>query len=103
MEVVNQAELAVNLFLQSLGPALQSIMGVITLLGSEIFYILFMPTIYWCVNAWAGLRIGVMLLSSVCFNGFSKCCSRDHAPIGSVTRSFLSRMRRLLASLPGMP
>ena len=70
MDVVNHAELAVNLFLQTLGDGLQTIMGIITLLGTEIFYILFMPAIYWCVDAWAGLRIGVMLLSSTCFNGF---------------------------------
>ena len=72
MDVVNHAELAVNLFLQTLGDGLQTIMGIITLLGTEIFYILFMPAIYWCVDAWAGLRIGVMLLSSTCFNGFFK-------------------------------
>lgn len=80
MEVINQAELAVNLLFQSLDPALQNIMGVITLLGSEIFYILFMPTIYWCLDAWAGLRIGVMLLSSVCFNGFFKILLKGPRP-----------------------
>ena len=80
MNVVNQAELAVNLFLQSLDPALQSIMGVITMLGDQIFYILFMPTIYWCVDAWAGLRIGVMLLSSASFNGFFKVLLKGPRP-----------------------
>jgi membrane-associated phospholipid phosphatase len=80
MDVVNQAELAVNLFLQSLEPALQSIMRVITMLGDQIFYILFMPTIYWCVDAWAGLRIGVMLLTSASFNGFFKVLLKGPRP-----------------------
>lgn len=80
MDIVNQAELAVNLFFQSLGEGLQSLMGVITILGNEIFYILFMPTIYWCVDAWAGLRIGVMLLTSICFNGFFKLLLKGPRP-----------------------
>ncbi len=80
MDVYNQAELALNLFLQSQSPALQSIMGIITLLGDQIFYILFMPTIYWCVNAWAGLRIGVMLLSSASLNGFFKVLLKGPRP-----------------------
>ena len=80
MDVVNQAELAVNLFLQSLDPTLQSIMTVITMLGDQIFYILFMPTIYWCVDAWAGVRIGVMLLSSASFNGFFKVLLKGPRP-----------------------
>ena len=80
MDVVNHAELAVNLFLQTLGDGLQTIMGIITLLGTEIFYILFMPAIYWCVDAWAGLRIGVMLLSSTCFNSFFKIILKGPRP-----------------------
>ena len=80
MDVINQAELAVNLFLQSLDPTLQSIMTVITMLGDQIFYILFMPTIYWCVDAWAGVRIGVMLLSSASFNGFFKVLLKGPRP-----------------------
>jgi len=80
MDVVNQAELVVNAFFQTLGGGLQSLMGVITMLGNEIFYILFMPTIYWCVDAWAGLRIGVMLLSSTCFNGFFKVLLKGPRP-----------------------
>jgi len=80
MIAINQIEIAVNLFLQSLSPALQSVMQIITLLGDEIFYILFMPAIYWCVDAWAGLRIGVMLLSSACFNGFFKVLLKGPRP-----------------------
>jgi len=80
MDVVNQAELAVNAFLQTLGGGLQSIMGIITMLGDQIFYILFMPTIYWCVDAWAGLRIGVMLLASASFNGFFKVLLKGPRP-----------------------
>ncbi len=80
MDVFNQAELAVNLILQSLDPGLQSIMRIITMLGDQIFYIMFMPTIYWCVNAWAGLRIGVMLLSSASLNGFFKVLLKGPRP-----------------------
>ena len=80
MDIVNQAELVVNLFLQSFGSMLQSFMSIITELGGQIFYILFMPTIYWCVDAWAGLRIGVMLLSSAAFNSFFKVLLKGPRP-----------------------
>ena len=80
MEIVNQAELVVNLFLQSFGSILQSFMSIITELGGQVFYILFMPTIYWCVDAWAGLRIGVMLLSSAAFNSFFKVLLKGPRP-----------------------
>ena len=80
MDIVNQSELVVNAFLQALGGGLQSIMGIITVLGDQIFYILFMPTIYWCVDAWAGLRIGVMLLTSASFNGFFKVLLKGPRP-----------------------
>lgn len=80
MDVLNQSELFVNIFLQTLGDGLQSIMSIITVLGDQIFYILFMPTIYWCVDAWAGLRIGVMLLSSASLNGFFKVLLKGPRP-----------------------
>lgn len=80
MDIINQTELAVNTFLQSFGGGLTSLMALITMLGSEIFYILFMPAIYWCVDAWAGLRIGVMLLSSASLNGFFKILLKGPRP-----------------------
>lgn len=103
MDIVNQAELVVNLFLQSFGSVLQSIMTVITELGGQIFYILFMPTIYWCVDAWAGLRIGVMLLSSAAFNSFFKVLLKGPRPYWISDKIVSGGHGLPSASLPATP
>ena len=72
MEAIHTLEIAVNIYLQSLGPALQALMRAITLFGDELFFIIFMPAIYWCVDALVGLRIGIMLLLSTALNSFFK-------------------------------
>lgn len=80
METIRSIEIAVNIFLQSLGPWLQVIMEWVTNLGSEMFFILVMPAIYWCVDAYIGLRVGVMLLLSGFFNNFFKLLMRGPRP-----------------------
>jgi membrane-associated phospholipid phosphatase len=80
MEEIRAIEIAANIFLQSLGPWLQVIMKVFTNLGSEIFFILVMPAIYWCVDAYVGLRVGVMLLLSGTFNNIFKLLFRGPRP-----------------------
>lgn len=80
MDAIRELEVVINTFLQAGGPVLQAIMRVITFLGDELFYILFMPAIYWCVNAWAGLRIGVMLLLSGGVNSIFKIALRGPRP-----------------------
>ena len=65
-------EVAVNLFLQSLGEWSYGIMKAISFLGQEEFFLVLMPFLYWCVDARLGLRIGLMLLISNGVNGFFK-------------------------------
>ena len=80
MDAIRELEVVINTFLQNGGPVLQAIMRAITFLGDEMFYILFMPAIYWCVSAWAGLRIGVMLLLSGGVNSIFKVALRGPRP-----------------------
>ena len=80
MDAIRELEIAINIFLQNGGPVLQTLMRAITFLGDEMFYILFMPAIYWCVSAWAGLRIGVMLLLSSGFNSIFKLALHGPRP-----------------------
>ncbi len=80
MDAIRELELVVNTFLQAGGPVLRTIMQAITFLGDELFYILFMPAIYWCVSAWSGLRIGVMLLLSSGLNNIFKLAMRGPRP-----------------------
>ncbi|NLB70548.1 MAG: phosphatase PAP2 family protein [Chloroflexi bacterium] len=59
---------------------LQPLWSAITFLGEEAFYLLIMPLVYWCVDALAGFRIGVMLLLSAGTNGFFKLIFKSPRP-----------------------
>ncbi len=77
---MHQIELPIIEALQNLLKNLQAVWLAITFLGDETFYLLFMPLIYWCVDALAGLRIGVMLLLSGFTNGFLKLIFKSPRP-----------------------
>ncbi len=77
---MHQIELPIIEALQNLLKNLQPVWVAITFLGDETFYLLFMPLIYWCVDALAGLRIGVMLLLSGFSNGFLKMIFKSPRP-----------------------
>ncbi len=47
-------------------------MNVFTFLGSGWFYLLVMPALLWCVSASLGLRLGLLLLTSVSVNSILK-------------------------------
>jgi len=80
MDQIREVEVIVNIFLQSLGGGLQSVMKIFTMLGDEIFFILVMPAIYWCVDAAMGVRVGTMLMLSGTFNSFFKILLRGPRP-----------------------
>lgn len=77
---MHQYELPIIEALQNLVKNLQPLWSAITFLGDETFYLLFMPFIYWCVDAMAGLRIGVMLLLAAFSNGFLKMIFKSPRP-----------------------
>lgn len=77
---MHQFELPIIEALQSFAKNLQPVWIAITFLGDQTFYMLFMPLIYWCVDALVGLRIGVMLLLSGFSNGFLKMIFKSPRP-----------------------
>lgn len=78
MELLWELEIAINLFLQSLGEWLKSPMIAFSFLGTEEFFLVVLPALYWCVDAGMGIRIGIMLLLSNGVNGLLKLAF--HAP-----------------------
>lgn len=80
MDAIRAGEIIVNLALQGLGPVLQAIMCVITEMGSQIFFFLLIPAIYWSVDALAGLRVGCMLLLSGSLNHTLKALFKGPRP-----------------------
>ena len=78
--MIHQFELPIIETLQSWGASMQPFWKAITILGDETFYLLFMPLVYWCVNALAGFRIGIMLLLSASTNSFFKMIFKSPRP-----------------------
>lgn len=72
MAEIHAIEIAVNALFQSLGAWLRGSMQAITALGYEQFFVLLLPTIYWCFDQMVGLRVGLMLLLSNVVNNFFK-------------------------------
>jgi len=72
MASINEIEIIVNQILQSLGTWLREPMLAITALGYEEFFVLLLPTLYWCVDQMVGLRVGMVLLIGNTFNTFFK-------------------------------
>jgi len=54
------------------GPVLTAIMQVLTQAGSEYFYLLFLPVVFWCVDARFGIRFGLVFLLSAFTNSWLK-------------------------------
>ena len=53
---------------QIANPALTVVMKVITVLGTEWFYLAALPLIYWCVDRRRGIRVGLLFLFSSFLN-----------------------------------
>ena len=58
--------------IQSLGGWLEVPMKIFSFLGTQDFFFLFLPLIYWSVDAGLGLRVAMVLISSVSINYFTK-------------------------------
>jgi membrane-associated phospholipid phosphatase len=54
------------------GPFLTAVMQVLTQAGSEYFYLLFLPVVFWCVDVRFGIRFGLVFLFSAFTNSWLK-------------------------------
>jgi len=53
-------------------PGLTVVMKILTLAGSEYFYLLFLPILFWCVDERFGVRFGLVFLLSSFVNSWTK-------------------------------
>jgi membrane-associated phospholipid phosphatase len=70
----------VNIAFQSLGEWLTAPMKFFSFLGSEDFFLIALPLVYWCIDSALGLRIGVMLLASNGLNNLFKMALHGPRP-----------------------
>ncbi|MDX9993225.1 MAG: phosphatase PAP2 family protein [Anaerolineales bacterium] len=80
MEWLWDLGIAVGVALQAMGGWLALPMQFFSFLGSEDFFLLVLPVLYWSVNADLGLRIGVILLFSGAINDVFKLALRGPRP-----------------------
>ena len=71
---------AFTIAFQSLGGWLEAPMKFFSFLGSEDFFLIALPLVYWCIDAALGLRIGVMLLASSGMNNLFKMALHGPRP-----------------------
>jgi membrane-associated phospholipid phosphatase len=74
----NSLQIVVNILLQQLVPWLNLPMKFFTFLGTEEFFLLVMPALYWCYSPTLGIRTALVLLFSNSFNASLKMLF--HAP-----------------------
>jgi membrane-associated phospholipid phosphatase len=58
--------------LQGLGNWLKTPMDLVSFLGTEDFFMLVLPIVYWCFNTTLGMQLAVALMLSNSFNSFFK-------------------------------
>jgi len=68
METIWNIGITWNIFFQNLGSYLKAPMEVFSFFGTENFFLLLIPALYWCVEASIGLRVGIILLLSTSIN-----------------------------------
>jgi membrane-associated phospholipid phosphatase len=70
----------VILWFQQFSPALDIPFKMLTFMGDEMFFLLFMPFIYWCVDRRTGARMIILFLFSAYINAFAKVLAKQPRP-----------------------
>jgi membrane-associated phospholipid phosphatase len=76
----NSLQIVINILLQKLVPWLDLPMKFFTFLGTEEFFLLVMPALYWCYSPTLGIRTAIVLLFSNSFNASLKMLFRAPRP-----------------------
>ncbi len=68
METIWNSGVAWNIFLQNLGIWLKTPMEIFSFFGTENFFLLLIPALYWCMETSIGIRVAMILLLSASVN-----------------------------------
>jgi len=80
MEIFYDSGIQIILFLQNLGDWLIPVMQAFSYMGVEDFYLIVLPTIYWCFNPKFGLRLALVVMLSGSFNDSFKVLFHSPRP-----------------------
>jgi membrane-associated phospholipid phosphatase len=65
---------------QRFSPELDLLFKILTCLGNEGFYLLFLPLVYWCIDRGHGARLAMLLLFSTYLNSVIKALAHQPRP-----------------------
>jgi membrane-associated phospholipid phosphatase len=80
METIWNIGLTWIIFFQNQGSWLKTPMEVFSFFGTENFFLLLLPALYWCMEAGIGLRVGIILLMSTSVNDALKMAFHGPRP-----------------------
>ena len=80
MEILLNWGIEVVLWFQQFSPGLDLPFKVLTFMGDEAFYLLFMPLIYWSIDRRAGAGLFILLLFSAYLNAVAKVIADQPRP-----------------------
>ncbi len=80
METIWNIGITWNIFFQNLGTWLKTPMEVFSFFGSEYFFLILLPALYWCLEASIGLRVGLILLLTTSINDSLKMAFHGPRP-----------------------
>ena len=72
--------IALILWLQQFHPTLDLPFRALTFVGDELFFLLFLPLIYWCLDRRTGARVTLLFLISAYVNALAKVFASQPRP-----------------------
>ncbi|MCF6472639.1 phosphatase PAP2 family protein, partial [Nonomuraea sp. MG754425] len=80
LDDLHLAELEPIIWLQGLPDAVRPVMELVSALGTDTFFLLCLPVLYWCVNPGFALRLGLAVLASAATNAIGKYAGHQPRP-----------------------
>ncbi|WP_052424190.1 phosphatase PAP2 family protein [Nonomuraea candida] len=74
------AELGPIIWLQSWPDAVRPVLELVSVLGTDTFFLLCLPVLYWCVNPALALRLGLTVLLAAATNAIGKLIAHQPRP-----------------------
>ncbi|RJL31343.1 phosphatase PAP2 family protein [Bailinhaonella thermotolerans] len=78
LDGLREAEIDPIVWIQGWGAWLEPVMETASFFGTETFFLVLLPVLYWCVSPAAGLRVGLIVLVAGGLNAVAKLAA--HAP-----------------------
>ncbi|WP_187414358.1 phosphatase PAP2 family protein [Nonomuraea sp. PA05] len=80
LDDLHLAELAPIVWLQSWPDAVRPVLELVSVLGTDTFFLLCLPLLYWCVNPGLALRLGLAVLVAAASNAVGKLAAHQPRP-----------------------